>query len=109
MLNHGFEFQFIDLGRSTFIFENLEQFSQITSKFEMLLGSTSCLAMILETDDLEEVSIAVDFLSSQMIESKFFLLQLNTVLDPIILTNKTIHFDIIISDTDPQLEGKNIS
>ena len=73
------------------------------TKFGMLMGSTSCLALILETDDTEDVHFLVDFLHSLRMESKYFFLQMNTVIDPDLLINKTINFDVIIS------EGKHFS
>ena len=103
-----------DLGRSSFIFESLNQLNQITSNLtkletQKLLVSTSCLAMFLETDDMAELSFAMDFLLSprMRMESKHLLVQLNTVLDANIISNKSIDFDVIISDSDRQLEGKD--
>ena len=95
---------------STLIFESAKQLTEITSdpmKFASILGSTSCLAMILETDDTGEASFLIDFLHNVRMESKYFFLQVNSVMDPELLSNKTINFDVIISDT--QSEGKDHS
>ena len=63
--------------------------------------------MILETDDNNEVSILIDFLSDlSFIESKYFLLQTTSEFDEDLLSNKTINFDVIISEHDGRLEGK---
>lgn len=100
----------LDLWRSTFIFENVRQLTPITSdmtKFISLLTSTSCLAIILETDDTEEVSFLVDFLDSvRRVEEKHMFVKMNSVFDDDILSNKTINFNVIIFDTDSQSEGK---
>ena len=93
---------------STLIFESAKQLTAITSdpmKFASILGSTSCLAMILETDDTGEASFLIDFLHNVRMESKYFFLQVNSVMDPDLLSNKTINFDVIISNS--QSEGKD--
>ena len=100
------------LERSGIIFENGKQFIQIaasdTRNLELVLGSTSCLAMILESDDDNEVSILIDFLSNlSFIDSKYFMLQMTSGLDENLLSNKTINFDVTISETNRNLEGKD--
>ena len=76
----------------------------------LVQGSTSCLAIILETDDGNEVSILIDFLSDlSFIESKSFLLQTTSGFDEDLFSNKTINFDVIISDTDGSFEGNDDS
>ena len=107
----SFEYSTTDLGRSRIMFESMEQFMQITAgTLELVLESTSCLAMILETDDENEVSILIDFLSDlRFLESKYFLLQTTSGFDENLLSNKTLSFDVIISDTDMSLEGKDNS
>ena len=84
----------------------MKQFTKATSdvvNFELILGATSCLAIIVEADHKNEVSFLVDFLSNLRMESKYLLVQMNNVLDANILSNKTINFDVIIS------EGKDCS
>ena len=102
----------LDLWRSTFIFENVKQLTPITSdmtKFISLLTSTSCLAIILETDDTEEVSFLVDFLDSvRRVEEKHMFVKMNSVFDYDILSNKTINFNVIIFDTDRESKGNTI-
>ena len=103
---------FIDVGRSNIIFESMKQFTKATSdvvNFELILGATSCLAMIVEADHKNEVSFLVDFLSNLRLESKLILFQMNSALDENLLSNKTVNFDIIISDTDAHLKGKDCS
>ena len=101
----------LDLWRSTFIFENVRQLTLITSdatKFASLLTSTSCLAIILENDDSEEVSFLIDFLDSLRVEEKHMFVKMNSVFDDDILSNMTINFDVIIFDTDRQSKGNII-
>ena len=100
-----------ELGRSTFIFESMKHVTKMTSdmtKLASLLGSTSCLTVILETDNTEEVSSMLDIIANIRMESKYCLVQMNTVLDANLFLNKTINFDVIISDADRHLEGRNI-
>lgn len=103
---------FVDQGKSSFIFESVKQFIQRASdlnKFELVLSSTSCLAMILETDDDNEVSTLIDFLSDlSFVGSKYFLLQSTSEFDEDLFSNKTINFDVIISEHDGRLEGNDI-
>ena len=99
------------LERSGIIFENVKQFIQFASdtrSLELVLGSTSCLAMILESDDDNEVSILIDFLSNlSFIDSKYFFLQMTSGLDENLLSNKTINFDVTILETSRNSEGKH--
>ena len=93
-----------------FQFEGLKQLYQILSHEEKMkpvlpLGPTSCLAMILKSDDMDEVSFLVDLLSTIKVESKHLFVEMNTVFDANLILNKTINFDITISDTDRQFEG----
>ena len=64
--------------------------------------------MILESDDDNEVSILIDFLSNlSFIDSKYFLLQMTSGLDENLLLNKTINFDVTILETNRNSEGKD--
>ena len=91
------------------MFESVEQLAPIASdmtKLVPLLKSTSCLAIILETGDTEDISLLVDFLADIRVDEKHMLVKMNAALNADILSNKTINFNVMISETDIQSEGK---
>ena len=91
------------------MFESVEQLAPIASdmtKLVPLLKSTSCLAIILETGDTEDISLLVDLLANIRVDEKHMLVKMNAALNADLLSNKTINFNVMISETDIQSEGK---
>ena len=88
------------------MFESVDQLASDMTKLVPLLKSTSCLAIILETGDTEDISLLVDFLADIRVDEKHMLVKMNAALNADILSNKTINFNVMISETDIQSEGK---
>ena len=91
------------------MFESVEQLAPIASdmtKLVPLLKSTSCLAIILETGNTEDISLLVDFLANIRVDEKHMLVKMNAALNADLLSNKTINFNVMISESDIQSEGK---